>query len=796
MSNLTDEKHRTLIHSMKSIKSDIYKNNYMGKGKNGLDDVEMEIEECQQEISDNPLYQLNKSNLPCFSEGYLFKKFISDEQSGDITKQEEKMEIDSNIKNQNTNIQINQTSPQKMLTNKLTTAIKTSMKKQIPFDTELKLLSKEFRYLLSGKHQEAKETQDLYKEKLLKKKEVEEQKDIEKRLDFHQDDAGVHSCENEEGIENMDDQDIVSLENDILEKVLEENFGFKKFLPGQLETIKNVLNFKNSLTILSPGSGKSLCYQLPSLVVEGLTIVVCPLVASITDQLTNLPGCLSGASLTSFTNQNQRNEIFSAIRNKKIKILFITPERLALENFTELDEISLICFDDCISASPLSQNFRSSYISIISMLNKIKPNSILLLGNNVTNLIENSLLELFNIDKQNVIKEKLLFPKNFRVSVSKDDNKLTNLVKLLRSSNLKNIGSILIFCNLRKSVDKVTSFLNQNGLSASAYHAGKSEIERQLILTNFLNDKIKILVSTAGFCNGICKENIKYVILFEMPPSIDLFLQQLSRGGRDKTETSIHVFLNDEDYFIQRNMIYLDNIDKVCINKFVENIFSQCVSKIQYENNQNENQIFQVINDTSQDLSKSKKIFYDLPKRISFNFTKISELTGIKKNMQIFLLLRLLNEKKINCLESTDLSSGKLKASCLGVGPTDINLRFFKRLPHEVAEEEPNLKLILESSKELVGGIYKFSTGDVCQKLGITYVDLINYLYFLQTKGEIGYESRDEGMFLNIEKIPENLNDIVNYLFLTNKYLVNLNIKKVCILILLFLFIIFFNFFS
>jgi len=864
-----------LLNSMKSIKkeSSSFKNEYLGRGKMGLDSIEFQLNELEEQpLSDDPLAQLNKNNLPIFSEGYLFQKYTLDNKTELVNEENqgsqnsEKLFINSQEiltasanKNNYENLEyinialLNNKknllkSTKKIVTQKLTTAVKSSYKKRMPLDTELKLLSKEFRYLLSGRHDKAKETQNLLQEKQHAKtiKEDKQLGSIEKKLDFLEKEKVMNTDEeigesiktkneiqpenSEYMYENMDDEEIQDLENDILQKVLEENFGFRKFFPGQLETIKNTLNFKSTLTILPPGYGKSLCYQLPSLVLEGLTIVVCPLLASITGHLMNLPGCLSGASLTSFTDQNQRQEIMNGIALKKIKILFITPERFALENFTEVDdiEISLVCFDDAICCSPFSQNFRSSYISIISMMKKLNPNSVLLLGNNITNLVEDSLLELFQISKENVIKEKLEFPNNFRISISKDENKLTNLVKLIRNSNFKSGGNILITCNLRKTVDRVTSFLNQNGLSASAYHAGKSEIERQLIQTNFVNDKIKILVITSGFCNGIIKSDIRYSIIFEMPTSIDMFYQEFTRGGRDRKEAYVHVFLNDEDFFIQRNSIYLDNIDKTSIKRFVENIFSKCHAKshnhlknfnnnsannlennssiinniINYKINENENNIkienlntdtnaiFQVMNKDEEEVKlkeenhKKRKTIYNLPKSISFNFNKIYEQTGIKKNIQIFLLLRLLNDRKINSFDAVELTDGKLKAECFGIGPTDIHLRFFKREPNDIALEQPNLRVILESSRELADGVYKFSTGEVCQKLGITYVDLINYLYCLQNEGEIGYETKDEGMFIYIEKIPENINNIIDYLYFSNKYLVNLNIKKVNFLVM------------
>ena len=274
---------------------------YMGKGKDGLDDIDTLKEETNAELIIEPsgktlIDEVQEKN-PCFSEGYLLEALnpVMDK---------------SAIKDKKHDL-----TPGRLLTNKLTTALKSSLRKCLPLDTELRFLSKEFRYLLSDKKLEAEHLQKM------------KQESIEKKLNFGVQENAV-KVEKEEKVENdelMSDEDVEILENDILLKVLDENFGYKTFLPGQLHIIKNVLNGKRTLAILPPAGGKSLCFQLPSLVLEGLTIVISPLLSAISDQLMNLPINLSGASLSSFTTHKQRNEIFNAIKEKKKSKFFLLP---------------------------------------------------------------------------------------------------------------------------------------------------------------------------------------------------------------------------------------------------------------------------------------------------------------------------------------------------------------------------------------------------------------------------------------------------------------------------------------
>jgi len=767
---------------------------YLGKGKDGLDNEEELIEDVNLSYLDNnkdkeEVFIENSQTKvvfqksPFFSEGYYtnLEEVLKSAQKGNepyIINPVEKEKTDEKLATKDlSNIKLPRPNPtpNRLLTNKLTTAIKSSFKKRVPLDSEIRMLSQEFRCLLSGK-----------------KREVEEP--VEKKLNFNdepkQEEANHNKIEevpeqdeNSYTADNLNQNEVEQLENDILLKVLEENFGFIDFRPGQLQIIKNILNNKTTLAILPPGGGKSLCFQLPSLVLEGLTIVISPLLALITDQINSLPPCLSGACLSSFTNPKQRSEIIDAIKSNKIKILFITPERFALENFSEIEDISLICFDEASCASPLVPNFRSSYITIQNIIKKLKPHVMLFLANNITEILEENLVQLYKIEE--VVKQRITLPKNVKLLVSKDENKLQSLVKLLRSQNYKNVGSTIIFCNLKKTVDKVTSFLNQNGMSAGSYHSGKSEFERQMTQANFMNDKIKIIVCTMAFSMGISKKDVRLVILFDLPPSIEHLLQQIGRGGRDGKEFYVHVFLNDEDYFTQRNMLYMENIDKAQTMKYIEYLFN-LVNPNPKSNKRNYLEAFE-------NKSPLKNNLYvtdvSLPRTVSFNFTHANEYSAIKKQTQLYLLLSLINSTAFNLTELDDQKneesecyskiphSSTAKLTCLGIGPTVINIRFYKSSPEKLAEAEPNIKLILESSKDFQG-VKRFNTIEVCEKIGITYIDLINYLYHLQSRGELSYESKEEGVFLNVEKIPESFKDIMHFLYDKIQYLINLNMKK------------------
>jgi hypothetical protein len=180
-----------------------------------------------------------------------------------------------------------------------------------------------------------------------------------------------------------------------------------------------------------------------------------------------------------------------------------------------------------------------------------------------------------------------------------------------------------------------------------------------------------------------------------------------------------------------------------------------------------------------------------LPKKISFNFSKASEKCGIKKMMQIFLLNKIFDknsldtnkvEKSSNLMdieEKVVVEKNFLEAQCIGIGPSEINLRFFKSKPQELAEQEETIRIILANSREFSGGVFKFNLIKVCDLLSISQVDLLNFLFTYQSKGDLGYEGKEESMFINIEKFSLSIKKMIILLSDINKEYIDASIKKV-----------------
>jgi len=613
-----------MIEKMNNLKQFKKDTKYLGKGKDGLDDEikpdyeeesnsEREKEKDNKESSSHTKMIENlEFKVPCFSEGYFIKehgfsscsknsnsnnKAVSSEKSGKQPNSIAENKLDEQANNvDDIIIDVKQQEIEDQNANFLKhiiSIVNSSVKKEIRFDTGVKKMNEEFRALLSSTVNNKQTnncciTNTPFNKSGVEKKlnfntiaeeiiemEIDEVEQIESIVfsqinEVHEENNSKMAIDEDPFTDNNiypnEEADIDYLENEILLKVLNDNFGFNTFRKGQLDLIKNILNGNNSLAILPSGLGKSLCYQLPSLVLEGVTIVVSPFLSLITDQISSLPKSLSAASLTSFTTTSQRKEILVALKENKIKILFITPERLAVENLSEIDHISMLCFDEASSCCPSSPLFRSSYVTIMSMIStKLKPSVVLLLSNNSTTSVEKYLIDKFNIEERSVVKLPINILNNIEISITKDENKINGCVSLLKSKKFREVGSTIIFCNMKRTVDKLTNYLNQNGLIASSYHSSKSENERQTIQHNFMMNKIKILVTSVGFSAGINKEDIRLVVVYDMSPNMEQLIQQIGRGGRDQKKTYVHVFLHEEDYLAQRNMIYIDNIARVNI---------------------------------------------------------------------------------------------------------------------------------------------------------------------------------------------------------------------------------------
>jgi len=266
---------------------------------------------------------------------------------------------------------------------------------------------------------------------------------------------------------------------------LQEKFGHSSFLEGQLEAIKTLLEKKdNTMVVLATGGGKSLIYQYVSQFVPGLVLVVTPLIALMTDQIQKLPEFIPGACINHNQGNKTKKDILNAVKEKKIKVLFISPERFFTEDFTKYErQISFVCVDEIHCASEWSHNFRPAYLKLHDMIrSKLCDPVILGLTATATKATQKSIARMFGIDSdRNIISCPDLSRLNLELSITRDQDKQKALLGLLKSETYRKMQSILIFVTHRRTADLLATHLTQNGIPSNSYHAGKMDQQRQQI---------------------------------------------------------------------------------------------------------------------------------------------------------------------------------------------------------------------------------------------------------------------------------------------------------------------------
>ena len=775
-------------YQKKTIKNS--SSNYMGKGNQGLEDMDTLMKEQNDADKNDNSNLLNTlvEKLPVFSQSFIEETQKTPNKTEDNNDNSNK---DENNKEQNKkNEKIDKTP----ITSRLTTILKNSLRKKVSLDTELKFLSQEFKYLLSGQKDKLNKLNEIKKETLLAKNSLEtinEENNSKNKLIIDEEEPPIDNMNSNTNTNDIPNEEVEKIENEILITVLRENFNFQEFYSeSQIKCIKSILNKENIFYISSPGPHQNLVYEYPSLLFEGLTIVISPVLPNITQNLTSLSPCLKAAAITSFTTPSQKKEIYAAIKSKILNILYINPERFVLEKIEELKtfNINLICLEEILYSLPESNHFRPLYINIINKIKLLKEAnnddnnnsqiSVLLLSNYLTKEDKEKLSYMYEINKENIIEEKMDIDPEMNICISKENNlKLNSLLKLLRSipSN-KNIFSV-IFCNYKKTINEVTTFLNQNGISATSYHGGKDEIERQIIQSNFIKNKVKILVSTSNYSLCFIQNFIKYIIIYEIPFSIEQLINEFNKKETKKNNNKyIHIFLEDTNYLNQRRLIFSDTLERKAILNFIDYLFSDNNNIDQYKKKRNYN-----VSIGEPNISKNNNNIDIINKIKCLNFTNIEEVYNIKRNYALYFLLSL-----------SKIKEGDLKdvLEVLGIGPSEISLRFFKTEPTKLADSYPLLKTILSNCKERMGA-YTFNVSKICNISGINnYNDIISFLYKLQEQKEISYETKEDGIFIKIKKGIKSENNLkinlLTYFYDLNNSLIERKLEKLnCVYIFL-----------
>ena len=344
-----------------------------------------------------------------------------------------------------------------------------------------------------------------------------------------------------------------------LKASLLESFGFDDFRPGQEQTITQLLNGQSSLSIFPTGSGKSLCYQLTALHLPHLTLVVSPLLALIKDQLEFLASKgIRAASIDSTLKGNEAQTVMTGVRDGDIKVLMVSVERFKNERFRQFIEsvpVSMLVVDEAHCISEWGHNFRPDYLKLPSYCKALNISLVLLLTATATRKVKQDMAAKFAIRDEHIVQTGF-YRSNLDLSVVPVTQARKN--KQLEHVIMAQQGAGIVYVTLQHSAETVAQFLKQQGINACAYHAGFDSETRSQIQQDFMAGKIQVIVATIAFGMGIDKSDIRFVIHYDLPKSIENYSQEIGRAGRDGLPSQCFTLANLDGLNTVENFVYGD----------------------------------------------------------------------------------------------------------------------------------------------------------------------------------------------------------------------------------------------
>jgi ATP-dependent DNA helicase RecQ len=334
-------------------------------------------------------------------------------------------------------------------------------------------------------------------------------------------------------------------QKELLHKTLKEYFGYEKFRPHQEKIITSIIAGKDNLVIMPTGGGKSICFQLPALILEGITLVISPLIALMKDQVDGLnANGIPSAFLNSSQTEAENQAIINKSKQGEIKLLYLAPESLAFFELLNKElKISLVAIDEAHCISSWGHDFRPAYTQL-GFLKKRLPNaSIVALTATADKATRADILKQLGLTKAEQHVASFDRP-NISLEVRSAQDRITQIVKFIK--NRPNTSGI-IYCLSRKTTEQVAARLTKNGFQAKAYHAGLPHEERAEIQEAFIYDKSQIICATIAFGMGIDKSNVRWVIHYNLPKNMEGYYQEIGRAGRDNVKSETILFYSYAD---------------------------------------------------------------------------------------------------------------------------------------------------------------------------------------------------------------------------------------------------------
>lgn len=339
------------------------------------------------------------------------------------------------------------------------------------------------------------------------------------------------------------------------ESVLIKYFGYSEFRPLQKEVIEHIQAKKDCLVLMPTGGGKSICFQIPAMITDGVAIVVSPLIALMKDQVESLRSIgIPAAFINSSISYDKQQKIENAVLDGKIKLLYLAPERLLTRGFYYLMKklkISLFAIDEAHCISAWGHDFRPEYQKLKFLKEEYPDTPIVALTATADKATRKDIAVQLNLNDPKIFLSSFDRP-NISLSVQQGRNKFAKILNFLKD---KQNQSGIVYCLSRKNTENIAEKLTASGYEAVAYHAGLSAKERTNIQEKFINDDVPIICATIAFGMGIDKPNIRWVIHYNLPKNIEGYYQEIGRSGRDGLKSETLLFYSFQDVMILRNII-------------------------------------------------------------------------------------------------------------------------------------------------------------------------------------------------------------------------------------------------
>lgn len=519
-----------------------------------------------------------------------------------------------------------------------------------------------------------------------------------------------------------------------LEKLLHETFGYTSFRDPQKEIIKSILQGNDVLAILPTGAGKSICYQLPSIILDGLTIVISPLISLMQDQVIQIKDKIQAAYLNSFQTFSEQQVVSAKILEGKIKLLYVSPEKFITNNFQEFIKkvnVSLLAVDEAHCISQWGHDFRPSYLKISEVFNVIPRCPVAAFTATATPEVRADIIQRLKLQTPKIF-VKGFFRPNIYIEVIKIRNRVEKIYDLLNEIN----GAKIIYCQTRKDTEELNEKLLKRNFSSLPYHAGMTKEERKTIQEFFTENKSEIIVATNAFGMGINKPDIRAVIHFGMPGSIESYYQEIGRAGRDNFKSFAYLLYQNSDrkiheYFIQNSFPE---------RKTILNFYNRINNLLELKIGEQSQKIIPL------DIKKLKAILND-----SISEQQIQSILSILEKSEI---IKIVSENDFAAIKVniTPIEFHQIEEN-LTINEVSILEFLFRRFGTKVNREE-----------------IKINLSTLVSETGIYFSQIDGVLNLLDQSGLIDYKltSFDEGFYFTIprthpEMLPINFAEIDEY---------------------------------